>query len=187
MLPTRKGFQYLTAVVLVTLAATSQADSLSEPAPSRDDAIRDHVQALEASGDGAIDEILHAFEEHRFSADFLAETGHDERRELLAIIAGAAADAGGAMLDESGEEVRLSLLGPTPIAVVFGVEPSPPFAINALRVEDVDESPPRIKLSWDNAEATFRQLESEGFPAWCIYHEMAASSSRRPTAAATKN
>lgn len=163
MLATGKCFQYLTAVVLITIATTSQADSLSKPAPSRDDAVRDHVQALEASGRGAIEEILYAFEEHHFSAEFLAETGRDERRELLAIIAGAAADAGGAMLDESGDEIRLSLLGPTPIAIMFRVEPSPPFAINALRVEDADESPPRIELSWDNAEATFRQLESEGF------------------------
>ena len=163
MLPTKRNFQYLTAVVLITIAATSQADSISEPAPSRDDAIRGHVQALEASGHGTIDEILDAFEEYHFSAEFLAESGHDERRELLAIIAGAAADAGGAMLDESGDEVWLSLLGPTPLTIVFRVEPSPPFAINALRVEDPDASPSRIKLSWDNAETTFRQLESEGF------------------------
>jgi hypothetical protein len=163
MRPTKKYLRYLTAVVLVTITAISQADSSSEPTPSRDDAIQDHAQALEASGHGALDEILDAFEEHRFSAAFLAETGRDERRELLAIIAGAAADAGGAMLDESGDDVWLSLLGPTPIAIVFRVEPSPPFAINALRVEDIDESLPQINISWDNAEATFRQLESEGF------------------------
>ena len=163
MRPTKRSFQYLSALVLITIAAASQADSSSESTPSRDDAIRDHVQALEASGHGAIDEVLDTFEEHHFSAAFLAETGHDERRELLAIIAGAAADAGGAMLDETGDEVWLSLLGPTSIAIVFRVEPSAPFAINALRVEDADESRPRTNISWDNAEATFRQLESEGF------------------------
>ena len=159
---TARTIRQLTAMVLLTTTSMAVSAPSTVPAPTRVTAIEGHARALEALGQAAIDEELDEFE-NRFSASFLAETSRDARRELLSLIADAATQAGGAMLDEAGGEIWLSLLGPKSVAVVFEVESSTPFAIEMLRVEDIDESLPHIELGWDNAEETFRQLARDGF------------------------
>ena len=139
------------------------AGEATAPMAARDGAVQAHVRALERSGDKDLDWLIADFEKERFSDTFLAETTREERRALLKRIQSVAATAGGAMLDENSEGIRLTLRGPESIAVLFKTESRAPFRIEMLRTEDADAGENLPLLTWQNVGEHFDTLADDGF------------------------
>lgn len=150
--------RHFTAALLLVLTLPAMIAA----ADDRDEAVRTHIQALEAAGKHAPDELVDLFDKEHFSKDYIAATSREQRRDLLAEIAAVAAQAGAAMIDVENGTFRLSLQGPNRLTVAFEVEDSRPFAISSLRAVGKSERVAPFHLTWDNAAEVFDKLEQEG-------------------------
>jgi CubicO group peptidase (beta-lactamase class C family) len=144
------------------LATTGQNDARGQDG-GRDAAVRRHVRALETSTSGALDDVLARFERERLSSAFVSRTTPDERRDLLAAIRAAAADAGNVLVDVRDGQYVVTLEGRQTSRITFTVEDGPPFAIDALDVSHQTAPASQLVLTRDTLGATFDRLEAEGW------------------------
>lgn len=146
------------------IAALRLVSPGSDGAGGRDDAIRDHVRALERSFVGDLDDVVAGFESERFSPAYLAATDPAERRRTLEAVREAARGAGDVLLEPARDGVALILGAPSSaVRVEIGVEPDPPYRIDALRVSEERPSAAGPRLTRENLAATFDRLEAEGW------------------------
>ncbi len=153
------------SLILLPLLLTTISPCQAATTPSRDDVVRGHARALEESATHSLDDLVAEFESTRFSDAFLAETTTGERRELLHQVQQAAAAAGGVMLDERNGDIVMRLEGERIYEVVFRVLAALPYAIDALRVDDVTDGDEALTLTPDNVAGTFQQLAADGLRA----------------------
>lgn len=157
-----KPMNCLYALIVVLIAAAPGAVAGQEMTP-RDHATMDHALALEQIGHRSLDAVCDEFDANRFAESFLSQTSASERRTLLRSIRDAASSAAGAMLEQVGDETRLTLGGPSKIAIVFAVEHQPPYKLAALRTAPVTSASPALTLTWDNVAEHFDTLARAGF------------------------
>ena len=154
----------ITSLALGQAGQVAAASAPPAEGAGRDEALENHLRALEGAHRQELDELVRDFEQHRFSAEMLASTTAEERRAELAELRAAAAAAGAALLDEDDGGLKLTLesRGGT-WEVHFALEHQAPFALTALDVRQQDASSRGPELTWESAGAHFEELAAGGF------------------------
>ncbi len=161
-------------LALVALSATARSATAQDnrPAPPpvittpptvRDQARPWHVRALVESRNMELNAVVAAFEREHFSADYMKQTNHAERLELMKTIQQAALTASliRAQEDDAGVHLHLDAR-----EVSFTIEPQAPFGIASIRVTSGSTGArpaPPAPLAWNDLAARMKEAEASGF------------------------
>lgn len=147
-------------------------DSTRQELVNPDEAVNDHIRAIETSFQQSLDEVARDFETNRFANSYIQSTTPTQRLDLLSKMREAAEDAGGVFVDERNGEIVVSLDGERLFEVGFDIERAAPFGITALSVEDTSETRPQIGLSISNMDDVLTRLSKEDNFSGVVYVEI---------------
>ncbi len=164
----------LLTVALIALSATSRGAkaqdnrpappaTMTKPPTVREEARPWHVRALVESRNMELDAVVAAFEREHFSAEYMKQTSHAERLELMKAIQrmAAAANEVRAQEDDAGVHLRLDNR-----EVLFTIERQAPFGIESIRLTAGSAGPRPAQsapLTWDGLAARVKEAEAAGF------------------------
>jgi CubicO group peptidase (beta-lactamase class C family) len=131
---------------------------------ARQATVRRHVQALERSAAGGLDDALSRLERDDFSRGFLDRTTAADRRALVASLREAAAGAGGVTVEARNDAFIVTMSGARSWTITFTLEESPPFGIDSIAVASRAPDPVTTPdLTPDTLAAAFDRLAADGW------------------------
>lgn len=132
----------------------------SEPAPSDSEsaALRAHIRAIETLHQLDPDEALQKLEADHFAPDYLRDTTHASRLEMIHQIREITAQAGGVVIRQDEAGVHVELMGRTSATITFSTEPAAPWRITTISLEERSAT----ALEWESLEVRLDRAAEEG-------------------------